>query len=702
MSRTPLYLLVASALPAFAETTLDPIVVPVLSQENIISQKTLEAEPAKNSKALFDYTPGVHFSETGNGQLGDIEIRGMGGMGNMMGQGSNRVTVEVDGMEIGQSFSFGHNMRNGRQYFDPADLKSVAIQKGPSAKGLAGNVRFQTKDPQDYLREGRSIGGEARAGYSGDSNDYHAGAAFAAQAGDKHAFSLSYTRRQFDELDNKGGLDVDGEARTKRNPQDGSSNALNGKWVFTPDNAHRFTGTLQHFDIKSDTLLRDSIGGANRSGAVTAHAHNRQRNERNAVSLAHDMQLATPAFDQLNWQISAQRTKSEGRNTTRYLQNGQSSLTRDDNDFKINTLTLKADAGKALDSRISHQIDYGFKFQYSEAELQSRTIDARGERARQFFPKSEQWQATLHAADRIGFADSGLSLTPSVNLAHISTTPKTQGAPVPGTGKYSKTALGGGLRLDWQANEHHLFSASYQRATRMPAFGETNVQSYGHWIGRPNPNLKPETADGLELAWHSQGALGEQRTALFYNHYTDMISISCGPTLNADDVCDIFNEAGNSKVYGLEIDGRLNLDALGLPQGFAAEGALAYSKGKNGAGEPIGSLDPLSGHASLRYDHPEDTWGSAVRLNFAAAKKSGDLPGKTALGESAYNPLPGYGVVDLTGYYKPLPNLTISGGVYNLLDKKYGRWNRARHHRGDYTPYSEAGRYFSVNVRYQF
>ncbi|MDO4777901.1 MAG: TonB-dependent hemoglobin/transferrin/lactoferrin family receptor [Cardiobacteriaceae bacterium] len=700
MSRHPLFLLVAAALPVFAETTLDPIVVSVSSQVATLDQKTLEREPAKNSKALFNYTPGVNFADTGYNQLGDIEIRGMGGMGTLFGSSSNRVTMEVDGMEISQGFSFGHNMRNGRQYFDPADLKAVEIHKGPGANGISGNVRFRTKNPEDYLQENRNIGGEVRAGYSGDSNDYHAGGTIAARAGEYHGLSLSYTHRRFEELKNKGGLDVDGKKRTRRNPLDGRSNAVNGKWTFTPSEAHRFTTTLQHFDVKNDSLLRNSIGITSRSGATTTYAHNSQRNERNAVSFGHEMNLATAAFDRLDWQLSAQRTVSEGRNTSHSMLKGAKSVSHDNNDFKVNTITLKADAEKTLGS---HELHYGFKLQYSDADLKSQRIGAQGVRNNQFFPKSEQWQTTLHAADRIRFGQSGVSLTPSLDISHISVDPQIDAnRAAPGTKKYSKTALGGGLRLDWDINDQHQLSAAYTHATRLPAFGETNGQNYGHWLGRPNPNLKPETADGIELSWQSQGDLGQQRTTLFYNRYNDMISTQCSSNLDANDICEVLNEKGSSDIYGIEIDGRLELAVLGLPQGFAAEGALAWAKGENGAGEPIGKIDPLNGFVGLRYDHPEDTWGAAARLTFAAAKKAGDLPKKVELGDSPYNPLPGYGSVDLTGHYKPVKNMTISGGIYNLLDKQYARWNRARQHQGDTVPHSEAGRYIGVNFRYQF
>ena len=698
MPRHPLYVLLISALPTFAQTTLEPIVVPVQQADVVIDQATLEKAPPRNVKALFDNVVNVNFSQTGHSQPGDIEIRGMGGMGSFMGVGSDRVTLEMDGMDIGQSFTFGHNMRNGRQYVDPADLKTVSVHKGPGNKGLAGHVALRSKDPEDYLLPDRNFGGEVRGSYSGDNDDFSVGVVGAGRINERHSLSLSYTRHWFDELDNKGGLDIDGSRRTRSNPQDGGSNAVNGKWVFKPDANQKMTLAVQHFDVKTDSRLLNQLG----SGRIgVTHAYdNTQKNRRDALSFNHSAEISTPLFDQLEWQVSAQRISSEGKNSQdrTLASSGRRTLTRDNNEFDINTYTLRGDFSKTLgDSQgISHTLQYGGKLQYSEANQTSQNITATATRNSVYFPKNEQWQGTIHAADHIRFADSGFSLEPSLNLTHIRITPKVEGAtPVEGTRKYSKTALGGGLRGEWQINENHQLSAAYNHATRMPAYGETNGQSYGHWLGRPNPDLKPETSDGIELSWRGQGNLGQAQTTLFYNRYSNMINFDCGPNYSAE-TCTVYNESGRSKTYGVEVEGKLALSAFGLADGLALEGAAAYTKGKDNEGNPLLRVEPLHGHIGLRYDAPQETWGANGRLRFAAAKKAKDIPADSG------SALPGYGVVDLTGYYQPVTNLTISGGLYNLLDKKYAKWNRARGYSGDFTPYSEAGRYVGVNIRYRF
>lgn len=67
---------------------------------------------------------------------------------------------------------------------------------------------------------------------------------------------------------------------------------------------------------------------------------------------------------------------------------------------------------------------------------------------------------------------------------------------------------------------------------------------------------------------------------------------------------------------------------------------------------------------------------------------------------------PGYGVVDLTGYWKPaaLEGVKLQAGLFNLLDKQY--WNALNVPTGslvqpdDY--YSEAGRSLRVSASWQY
>ncbi len=163
--------------------------------------------------------------------------------------------------------------------------------------------------------------------------------------------------------------------------------------------------------------------------------------------------------------------------------------------------------------------------------------------------------------------------------------------------------------------------------------------------------------------------------------------------------CDLANEKGRSYSYGIEFDGKLNLDTIGFAQGTYLNAGFAYSKGKTANKQPQGRLDPLTGFVGLGYQQPMDVWGIEGKLKFAAKKKTKDLPAN-----QGFEGLPGYAVVDLTAYYNVTKQLYLGIGIYNVLDKKYARWAMARGDikHGNYDKHTEVGRHFGANIRYHF
>ncbi|WP_424409105.1 TonB-dependent receptor domain-containing protein [Pasteurella sp. PK-2025] len=712
--RNTLTVLVAQAccFPIFADSssaTLEPIVVSGINQTGLsIDQSQLEKENPKDLKEIFTSTPGVNVTRTGYAQLGEIEIRGMGTGQELLGTGVNRVTMELDGMDITSGFYFGHASRHGRQYFDPSDLKQVEIHKGPNSNGVAGYVRFQTKDPADYIQPNRRTGAQLRAGYLGDSDAYHLGVTGAALLNDKSSALVSYTRRWFNELNNKGAADIEGKNRTKHNPSSAYSNSVNSKLIYAPNDQHKFTLNLQHYDLKR-TAIRKSDFGLGRGGKFTHNNLNIQKNARHAIAFSHDINQSTPFFDSMNWHLSFQKTKSENYNKDNQTRANVPQTNSSIDGFKARTFAIKTEFNKSLGQDVVHELSYGLKWQHSQTQAlrqdQLSTAQKTQSITRAFFPKQKQWQTKIHLSDRINFGKSGFSVTPSVHLTHIKIKPETDNMTpkeISSLFTYKKTAVGYGLRLDYALQDTHLFSLSYQRATRLPGYGENNAQTYGHWPSKPNPTLKPETSEGVDFTWRSAGEIGQQTTTLFYNKYTDLIFVDlsiCYPHFNRQDgvPCELANEKGRSYSYGIEFDGKLSLDTIGLAKGMYANGGFAYIKGKDAEKQPQARLDPFTGFIGIGYKHPIDVWGVESKVKFAAKKKTKDLPKDT-------EGLPGYGVWDLTAYYNLTKQLYLGVGIYNVLDKKYARWAIAgnRISNGNYEPFTEAGRHFGANLRYNF
>lgn len=703
--------------PARSEHQMSAVIVTGQAEPVTVSEGELQRKQPENIQDVFEDIPNVQVDSMNvTGEIGDIEIRGMGGTysGNY-----NRVTMEIDGMEVGQAFGYGHTSAAGREFLDPADLKEVSVDKGPGASGLAGSVRLRTKDPVDYLRSGQQWGGDVRLGGSSDKQSVNVGFGLASRFSEHSSAMLSYTRRSYREADNSGGQEGTGRGRTAQNPLETTSNVLNAKWVLSPSSDHRITLALQHVDTdRTNTYLSDIVSGRDRlSGARVEYLQSDRssKNGRDALMLRHDVARPSAMFDTASWQLSWQRTNGENHDYSRTrvtpADTTKPSEIRESlghGSFTTQDISLRTDFEKTFTAAsLRHDLSYGLRISRSESDMDlTRIYITDGvvnpiSGAREYFPRNEQMQVRLKVADRISLGDSGLSITPSLhaNRIHIKPKMETKKA-VAGTGDYKRTSVGGGLRLDWRVQPAHVLSLDLQRSTHLPGYGETNAQGAGHStaVQLPNLKLKPEQGTGIELGWRSHGTLGHQKTAIFYNRYSNQFTTECDRTKKPV-VCTQANQAENTTIRGIEWSGTLDLAALNLPKGLKLSGALAYTKGESTSGKPMPSVNPLNGYVGLRYDAPSDRWGVDARLRFEAGKKAKDLPEK-----GAPLPSPGWATLDLRMHFNPTKNLRIDAGIYNLLDKEYVKWSSARNifNAKDTARWTEPGTNLSVNMRYQF
>lgn len=83
-------------------------------------------------------------------------------------------------------------------------------------------------------------------------------------------------------------------------------------------------------------------------------------------------------------------------------------------------------------------------------------------------------------------------------------------------------------------------------------------------------------------------------------------------------------------------------------------------------------------------------------MNYTASKKSSDIS------SDSQTEMPSATVLDITAYYKPIKDLTLSAGVFNLTNKEYYSWNNVRGRSQLYSSDTEAKRNFAISAKYQF
>mgnify|MGYP000695883085 CR=1 FL=1 len=119
-----------------------------LASVSQISGEELERRMATNANDIFFGVPGIKVYSDGRPAVSNINIRGL--------QDAGRVSVIVDGAR--QNFHKAGHEVSRMFWLDPQLVEQVDVIRGPSANtfgsgAIGGVVYFETKKPDDFLRE---------------------------------------------------------------------------------------------------------------------------------------------------------------------------------------------------------------------------------------------------------------------------------------------------------------------------------------------------------------------------------------------------------------------------------------------------------------------------------------------------------------------------------------------------------------------
>lgn len=703
-----------------------PVTVTVKTDEQIADELVTDI------RDLIRFEPGVSVQRqparfgaalgaTGRAGNDSFNIRGIGG---------NRVLIQVDGIRVPDGFSFGAQASGRGDYVDLGLIKSVEILHGPSSAlygsdGLAGAVSFITSDPADFLEEGKNVGGLVRGAFSSADNEFSETAILAGRSGDWSAMA-AYTRRDWQELDNKGtnpgivfpvgtagtsGLvPGTGPQRTLPNPQDGRSNAALARIVYDPANGHKLRLTGEYLGTNLYTNgLTGVTATRNVVGTITSSVDRLEgfdSGERKRVSL--------------DWSWEGEGTIDFAR-VAAYWQDGEDrQYTEEDRTpavdrTRLNTFENRV-IGAAADARadfatgsINHRLVFGGDIsQTLQQGLRDGTVPPAGEvfptRA---FPSTDFTRAGLFIGDEISIADGRLLLYPALRFDWYKLSPKNDpllptfaGAGQDGSRVSPK--FGAVFKI---TDEVRLF-ANYATGFKAPEPGEVNQffenLAFGY-TSRPNPDLGPERSESFEGGLRfSSNAVSLDLTA-FSARYKDFISqeVVSGSFTPADPAVYQFVNLDRVRVKGAEarFEGRAS-------SGLYATLALSYAKGDiiepSGARSPLSTIDPVKLVAGVGYRASDGRFGGQLIMTHSARKEASRTTGVCT--PSCFRP-DAFPILDATAYFRIVDGLTLRGGVFNILDKKYAWWSDVRGLASTSTvtdAYTQPGRNASVSLSYRF
>lgn len=724
---TPLTLAILAALatPAYAQhvpesavaVTLDPIVVSVAREDSplsklannitVLREDTREKNLSSSVADALADIPGVSFDGSGRYGLSDVTIRGVSG---------NRVKILVDGQEITNQFSFGPFQNAGREYMDLNNIDQIEVIKGPASSlhgsdAIGGVVSLVSKTPDDYLQDGQHVGGRLFSQYSGKDHGITVGATIAYAPNHQWDGLISYSYEHSDETQNHSGQAITGANRTRPDPQNNQSHSLAAQLRYKPDEHHTLTLTGSAYQYDRDT---NALSQLHTPGIYTYSRYDARDNQkRHSLALRHDFRIDSPLADSGYWRIYTQNQKARQITDMDGINNRTRSQAdrQRDSQYTMRDSGLEAQLNKTLTGTLRQEWIYGLSASRKDARMDRYTRDNTANGHEKNAPNSTIDQIGIFAQNRLTFGDSGISLIPGARYDYYRLNANPDPVFTHTVGEnyqvrdYHEGRLSFRLGALYDLNATHTLYANYAEGFRAPAFNETNLgfenasQGYAFIA---NPSLQPEKSRGLELGWRSDNGTVSHDLSAYYTRYQNFIQTQAliGKDPQTGLLAFTAVNLPDTEIYGAEAAAGLQLGGLNPAlEGLSLHGTLAWADGKNRATRaPISSLTPLTGRLRLDYDHPEGQWGASSTWHLAAAKKAGDIA------ETDIAPQNGYGLWDLTAYWKPVNGLTARTGVFNVLDKKYLPWSDARSLNSDTLRerYSAPGRWIGASLRYDF
>lgn len=369
------------------------------SAVSVIDSEQIERNLSTDLESLLRYEPGVGVTKDSRFGIESISIRGLD---------ENRVRITVDGVE--QADAYGPTttyLRTGRSTLDLESIEAVEITKGgdvtEGSGGLAGGVKFRTKEPSSFLQpEGDDSHVSLKTGYRSASDEFSNTLTLANRSGDLESL-LVYTHRKSQETDTYEGSDELGDGRGEADPGDVSSDNILAKLQYQLNEANRVGLVAEHFASDSNfDLLSES---------TTDSLHSSDdESERDRIGIFHEYRQDTALFDSLRWQFDYQKTKTENgtwiESTTsdRYV----------DRFYEEKSAQASMDLNKQIGD---HALRYGISYTDESLEnLNKNTVDGSTEVTR-FSPTADGVSVGALCGRQLGAdgspdSDTGAALRP--------------------------------------------------------------------------------------------------------------------------------------------------------------------------------------------------------------------------------------------------------------------------------------------------
>jgi hemoglobin/transferrin/lactoferrin receptor protein len=636
---------------------------------------------------------------------------------NIRGLESNRVGLEVDGIPqpeaAGRSYASRAGLNTfgiGRDYIDPYLYGLVEIESGATStekanNAIGGAVSFLPKSADDYLSPYKSTYFGYRSDYDSANRSWHNG--ITAAAGDATLRGVFvYSRRDGQQTRNNSDT-------LAAYPANWHSNALLASGIWQPNDEHKLTGTVDYYDKTNHTHYDswDSSGNT-----IWGTAQQQSNTRRWGISLKDEWTPTSDLLDSLTSRLYYQQTQAHD-NTL--MPASATAMERVYSDYNVDIRGVETRLIKTLGR---HELSGGLNATVTDTQRPFRQTPAPSQYSVIMQPQADSrgYLAGGYLQDKIHFDLNGhdFSVVPGVRIAYQSIRPQNLSSLATGSTaiteadlqklygqKNSDTQVLPSLSLNYDLTPDLMTYVLYKRGAQFP----NASQLYGSWnlgssyagsaqyalIG--NSALKTETSNNLEWGLKGEAAKGVSlNAAMFYNTYDNFIAYTRYTRAGSpakfsrvpSNIYTIYQAENRDKafIWGGQLSTRLDVGSwFSEVNGLSATFALGYSEGKSKssyAGDSYVDLDsvaPVKAIVGVAWDDPAKVYGAAVTATFVKGKRATETNRESysnsgaalAGSDEEYSRVPGYGMVDMTAWWQVAKNVRVSGGIYNLTDRKY-------------------------------
>ncbi|KEC54209.1 TonB-dependent hemoglobin/transferrin/lactoferrin family receptor [Bartonella rochalimae] len=601
------------------------------------------------------------------------------------GLNANRVLTTIDGVPLPWLNDGVRGIKGGSSAFAFNALSTIDIIRGSDSSfygsgALGGIIALRTLNPEDLLTKEKNWGALTKGSYNSADKSWHVNQAFAVRA-NQTLLLFQGSRAEGHQRKNMGTVEVDGDKRTRENPADFDKNNLLFKVHQYLNDNHRFGFTAERFSYNKDT---HSLNASTEIFSPKS-VYNERNTRRKRFSVSYDYNGNGDAvFDAFHGQLYWQKQSNNHILNGYRIQMPKGDYLRDNfmrnTDYGFNTYSFKkVDIGS-----MSHKLKFAanvFASKFHQYASGKDNCHLRGnERGCVFLgtnksdaPDTNSQGFGLTLENEIGFSNNNLRFIPGIRYDWYKHIPQRTPAFEKALGSRIMPEESSGshfspkMRIEWNANNQVLFYTQWAQAFRAPSVSElylTFVKSpFYYMIG--NPDLKPETSNGYDIGVQYNNMHLNGSFSVFTNEYKNFIDvIDKGPSKEFMYARKHYVNRAHVRISGVETKAHFT-----LMNGLYSNFALAYTQGKDlDKDEYLNSIPAFKTVFGLGYE--KELWGTDIILTLAAKRDKVE-------GNSDYNKVPGYGVVDILGWWKPFGEKgpIIRAGVYNLFDQKY--WNAA-------------------------